>query len=256
MIENKPKGDLLGLAPFGDAVKIVAEKAAQSAQEFFNAVCMPASTEVGFLLRDKVRAWRAANLEKIAGKAQDFLSISSEGVQVFAHPRIALEIVENGSKTDDDYMQNKWAGLLASACTPDGKDESNLVFIELLNQLASSQVKLLDHVCKKSKKGLYENGLVFAEMLGATFEDLKSITGVEDVYRLDREFQHLRWLGLVAENGLILDFQKPTQRRLEQITPERLTLQFFVRSQGSRQTPRDYFSVTEVKRTTPYPEKI
>jgi hypothetical protein len=133
------KGDLLGLRPFGQATKIVAQAAVDGAGAFLGRICLPAAEEFGLLLRDKVSAWRAKNAAAITTTAEELLEASGGIIDKQAHPRIVGKVLEHGSWEDDETVQTMWAGLLASSCSSDGKDQSNLVFINLLEQMTSAQ---------------------------------------------------------------------------------------------------------------------
>ncbi len=141
MDEDKSSGlDLLGLKPIGEAAKGLADAAVKGAGKFLESICLPAAEEFGLLLRDRVSAWRAMNAISIAQKAEENLGGSVRGLQ--AHPRLVLGALEDGSWSDDNVVQDTWAGLLASSCIHDGKDDSNFLFLTLLRQLSACQIKI------------------------------------------------------------------------------------------------------------------
>ena len=74
--------------------------------------------------------------------------------------------LENGSWSERDEVQEMWAGLLASACTEDGKDDSNLLFMNLLSQLTGVQVAILKYGCEKAQKFKTQAGWIAAEDVG------------------------------------------------------------------------------------------
>ncbi len=72
---------------------------------------------MGLLLRDQIRHWRLNNIFKILNKAKGKIDFQDDQLQIKAHPRVALSIIENGSLIDNDEVQNLWAGLFISSCT-------------------------------------------------------------------------------------------------------------------------------------------
>ena len=58
-----------------------------------------------------------------------------------------------------------WGGLLASSCTTDGDDESNLIFINILSQITSLQAKIINYACEKVKKHVFKSGFVVPSRL-------------------------------------------------------------------------------------------
>jgi hypothetical protein len=248
--EKSQNVDLLGIQPIADSINIVTK----TASEFLNIICRPAAEEFGFLLQDRVRYWRIKNFSNITIKAERILRSQNDEIDLSASPRIVYNILENGSWIDDAGIQKMWGGLLASACTREGKDESNLIFINLLSQLTHSEVKILNYICKNANKRQTKNGLVFAQNFKLDLEILKQITGLVDIHLLDRELDHLRSFDLITlYSGFIIEDEdnkssetsediklSETPEDIE-ITPTSLALNMYVRCNGSLQTPVEYF---------------
>lgn len=256
MSDKDPKSiDVLGVKPIGEAINTLVKGTVDGAAAFFSRICLPAAEEFGLLLRDKVSNWRAKNLVKIAERAEKKLLSNPDGSTEYAHPRIASLIVEQGSWADDDDVQQMWSGLLASSCTKKGDDESNLMFINLLSQITSSEARMLNYGCEKVKKSNTKSNWISIEgQVIVSVEELKKIAVLDDVQRLDRELDHLRVLGLI-EGGL----RKPTPvesfiettviRRspsiIANLSPTYLGLQMYVRCQGSKLSPAEYFGLAK-----------
>jgi hypothetical protein len=266
MSENQDKSlDVFGLKPYGEAVNTLTKGVVEGAGAFLSKVCLPAAEEVGLLFQDKVSYWRKANLIKITKKFESKFNSLPNAEGWHAHPRIATLGLERGSWADSDDVQDMWAGLLTSSCTEDGKDDSNLIFINLLDQLTSSQAKILNFACKKSKKRITLSGLIFAEEINIQIDDLIKLTGIEEIHRLDRELDHLRSLE-VLDSGFPLDIgfdavgtyeaitlnslpenngDKPKEKILSaRITPTALGLNLYVRCQGTFLSPIDFFNLS------------
>lgn len=183
--------------------------------------------------------WRANNAIKIANKAQLLLEKQAGNLVVSAHPRIIYSTIEHGSWTEDDLMQNFWAGLLASSCTLDGKDESNLIFINILSQITTSQAKLIEHICTTATVYKSPGGWIGATTLSLECDELQKITSIIDIHQLDRELDHLRSLELI-QGGF------DPHSTYANVTPSALCLQLYVRSQGYVGSPIDYFDAKEI----------
>jgi hypothetical protein len=159
----------------------------------------------------------------------------STSIKISTHPRIICSTIEQGSWTDNDLVQDYWAGILASSCTQDGKDESNLIFINLLSQLTSSEAKIIGYICNNSKPSVSLAGWIHVHLdLNIEAEELKNITELNDIHQIDRELDHLRSLGLI-HNG----FNPHGTNAI--VTPTPLCLNFYVRCQGYVGTAIDYF---------------
>jgi len=224
--------DLFGIKPIANTVEKTADHLLKGIEGFCSRVFSPALTEIGLSYGDRAEAWRTKNLIKILKKSEGKLIYSQEKLTV--HPKVLLEITENGSLSEEDEMQEMWAGLLAASCS-DQKSDENLIFVNLLKKLTVTQANILKYACENSKKIIYQNGLIGPEGdLKISRDNLIEITGINDIHRLDRELDYLRSMelitcGFVIGNDLDAD-----------LTPTSLALNFFIRLSGSKDSP-EYF---------------
>jgi hypothetical protein len=243
--ETTKSVDMFGAKSWGDALKKAVEKSFDGAEAFLKRVCLPAAEELGLLFRDRVQFWRLMNMIKMVQKAEGFLQIADGQLQLVAHPRVAAKIIDEASWQDDDEVQSMWAGLLASSCTEDGEDDSNLLFINLLSQLSAAQAKTINYLCKTTKKSADKYGTVSGQYVYITLGELMEISGIQDMQRLDREIDHLKTVGLLTavmqEGGLEIpdDYRQYTIG----LFPSELAISLYVRSQGFVGSPKEYFGV-------------
>ena len=128
-----------------------------------------------------------------------------------------------------------WAGLIVSACTEDGRDDSNLVFVQLLGQLTSRQANLIKFLCENSEIFKNEAVWVYARMGEWKFRELTLAADYETADRFRTEISHLRQLGLVD-----VWFGRRESDGLR-CGPTALALDFFVRCNGSRKTINHFY---------------
>ena len=238
MDDNNSKSlDILGIKPIADSMNIITKETMAGASSFLSRICLPAAEEFGLLLRDKVSNWRLNNqirmLQKSEVKYNKFSQESAHG-----HPRLVSGILDYSSWTDSENLHDMWAGLLASSCTEDGKDESNLIFINILSQLTSLQAKIVKHCCETAKKAVSKGGWIHAENYYLELAKLEEIVQISDLHRLDREMDHLRSLGVV-DAGFMPD------SKLAILTPTSLGLQMYVRCQGYAGSPLGFFGIKD-----------
>ena len=103
--EGQGKGDLFGLAAYGEALNTLAKGTVDGAGAFLNKICLPAAEEFGLLLRDKVSGWRAKNAIEITQKAEQILT-DQDVSDVHAHPRLVMKIISEGSWTNDERVKS------------------------------------------------------------------------------------------------------------------------------------------------------
>jgi hypothetical protein len=246
--ENSKSLDIFGIKPFADSINEVTKGAVAGASAFLSRICLPAADEFGLLLRDKVSHWRGQNALRIAQKAESKF-IVGDNVNLQAHPRIVCETIEKGSWCDDDEIQELWAGLLASACTEDGRDDSNLVFIGMLEQLTAPQVRILNYACEEAPKWKSMAGWPIADEIVIPLEKLITVSKVDDFHRLDRELDHLRAFELIGAGGIFGHGGGfGTDSTDARIRPSALALHLYVRGQGYVGSPVEYWNLNEKKK--------
>ena len=211
---------------------------------FLGRICLPAAEEFGLLLRDKVSHWRGNNAAKITLMAEQLLESQGGIAGRQAHPRIVGRTLESGSWEDDDQVQSMWAGLLASGCSKDGKDQSNLVFIHLLEQMTSAQAKILKFCCERAHKYKSAQGYVHSDVLQLTLDEVLLQLSSTNIHDADVQLDHMRELGVFLGG-----FQ--TYESFARIEPTSLGLSLYTRSTGFTGSPIDFFQITEVRPTPP-----
>jgi hypothetical protein len=111
---------------------------------FVSKLLGPAVEEVGFFLEDKVRLYRLKNQIRILAKAQEMLV--SAGINPKAIPlRTLLPLLDGASLEDDIELSLKWAGLLASAASGEGK-ENHPAFPHILGQLSPLDARIIERL--------------------------------------------------------------------------------------------------------------
>jgi len=231
--------DVFGIKPVAEAINTVTQATTAGAGAFLSRICLPAAEEFGLLLRDKVSTWRAKNALAITVKAEEMFEALPNASKRHAHPRIVGAVIDHGSWADEDDVQSMWAGLLASACTESGQSQENLIYVNLLAQLTTSQARTLSFACAESTKFKSESGLLLAHPFMATLEQIIAASGTTDIHTLDLEIDYLRELGLLdMYSGLSTSASQ--QNRL---TPSAIGLQLYIRCQGFVGSPIEYFEL-------------
>jgi hypothetical protein len=233
--------DILGIKGVSDSVKIATEKTFSGASALLSRICLPAAEEFGELLRDKVKGWRNNNTLIVLYKADDLIK-RREAIEgaLKAPAQIVYRTIESGSWSNDDTLTSMWAGLLASACTPDGNDESNLVFSDLVSHLSPAQARLFDWIARECPKFHDEAGVVQGNHFHPETNPLLLRAGIGDVNQLESELSRLFGFGLFhsAMGGTVLSACKGVSA---------LGLNLYMRVQGGRGDPKAFFRTVHEK---------
>lgn len=165
-----------------------------------------------------------------------------------AHPRLAMQVIEHASWAEEDDVQALWAGLLVSSCSPDGRDDSNLMFVDLLAKLSTPQARLLEHVSVACPKVCSKSGFVVARRTHLSLAEVKRVMRVDDIHRIDRELDHLRAIGLLEDgSGFLFDemagttFEATPEAQVP-LGPTALALQMHARVHGAA-NPLTFFGL-------------
>ena len=239
MADSDRSLDILGAKPLAEAANTITTAATAGAGAFLSRICLPAAEEFGLLLKDKVSAWRAKNAEAIAERAALMFEALPNSAQRHAHPRIVGGVLENGSWVDDEDVRGMWAGLLATSCTESGKSQENLIYMNLLAQLTTSQARIISYACTTATKFKSETNLLLAQTFSTSIESIVGASGTNDLHVLDLEVDHLREIGLLnTGSGLSPNANQPCR-----LTPSTIALQLHVRCSGHVGSPIDFFKL-------------
>ena len=232
--------DLLGIKGLSDSVRVATQGFVDGASAFLSRLCLPAAEEFGLALRDRVSAWRARNATRMLSKANTVYLANRPNPDDRLSPRLAHIAIEEASWIDDEQVQDMWSGLLASSTSQEGRSDENLIFMNLLKQLSSLQVKVLRFAVEHAAKGVSSNGLIVPAVLFVSIAQLQEVTNVSDLQRIDRELDHLRELGLLGFGG---GGGIPVGGEGADLTPSPLAIHLYVRAQGSRLSPAAYWNL-------------
>ncbi len=212
-------------------------KIASTASEFLEAICKPAAEELGIILRDKLRIWRLKNITPILQEARAMLEKKGSLNNVRGDPRIVVKVIEEGSLVEDFDLQKMWAGILASSCTEDRTDETNLIFVNILAQLSSSQAKIIKlPFIERNYKAYQHDGTEFTDVEKER-SWLLDYTGLPDWGILKRELDHLGSLGLVS-----YQLRSNPQHTLVSIHYDEAALRLYARCQGNTDSLQQFIS--------------
>lgn len=223
--------------PISYPIKRITDATIDGVSSFLGKICMPAAEEAGLLLKDQIHAWRAKNIIRIVEKSKGLLAFDPNTFELKASPRVIWKILENGSWTEDENLQNMWAGLLASSCTNEGKDESNLIYIDLLSRITPSEALILNYIGEKCSKD--QDVLYYDITFQANQELVKRIPYLVDFNHLTRELNHLESLGLIKHLNA---FESEGRMPYAIMDTTKVTLDLYVRCNGSSLPTKEYFT--------------
>lgn len=192
------------------------------------------------LLHEELSNYRLENAVEIALKAEKMLGAAVEADQLRAVAHVVRRVVESGSWSDDKWMLQFWAGLLAASCTISTGDESTLMFVELLSQLKALHMRILSAASNKSTKLINGSGHMATRPMKWKAADLMKFSGSHDLIKLDRELNYMSDVGVIAPRTKSAFFQQMTDTT---IAPTALGLELYARCNGYRGNAQSFYGV-------------
>ena len=237
--------DVLGIKPESETRTESTKAAIKGISSFLKNVFQPGLEELGYIIKDEIRYWRLNNILNMLYLAQGKMEFDGKELNLTANARVGISIMEGCSEVDDEELQSLWAGLFASSCTPDGRDDSNMNFVDLLRRMSSVEAKILDYACRNCNKYIYPNQLIIAEDITVPFDTLVEITGTDDRYRLDSELDHMRSIELLLHGDSFLGsgggFSASDDSLEANITPSPLALNLYFKTHSLGITPKAFW---------------
>ena len=223
---TKP-GDMLGFVRMVEAFA------------FLSRICPDGAEEIDEWVRARASNHKLANAVNIALKTENLFVLGPTAVdRGRVNPQVALRILECGSSTDEDWLHSSWAGLLFTSCSADGRDRSNLPFVELFSQLTVMPLRIFTVVCTKATKVISESG-VAAKPLACNLQEMAATVGSRGI-QVERDLDSLAALQLIEKK--VVNTSTMLARDEAYVTPTSLGLQLFALCNGHRGTLQEFYS--------------
>jgi len=223
---------------------VVREFRTAAAIAFIRRIAPDAAERVARLLRFGLSSHRLESALEVALHAEELLALSPRGVRLNAHADVVLRILEDGSWPEVDWIQHYWSGLLISCCTTNGSSaEPEFELPNLLSQLTTIQARIFATACDCASKHVDSYGRISARNLARSADDLTRIAGVHDRAHIERDIQHLSWLGLLEQTVKWKFFSLIDEAN---ITPTSLALKLYARCHAHRGDPAIFYGVPAV----------
>ncbi len=220
---------------------IVREFRVSQAISFLSRISPDTRDFMSRLLHEELSNYRLDNAVEITLKAERMLGGSVQVDHLRALPHVVTRIVDGGSwSSDDKWMLQFWAGLLAASCTTKGGDESSLAFVDLLGQLKALHLRILSAACTKATKLITGPGSISTRPLNWKASDLIKFSGSHDLIKLDRELNYMAEIGVIAQREKSAFFQQMTDTT---VAPTGLGLELYARCSGHRGTAQGFYGV-------------
>jgi len=218
---------------------IVHEMRMARALGVFRSICPEVEEKVTRMLRKEFSSVRVAGGIRIVLMAERLLRPRAEPTGLRVPADLLLHILEMGSLAEEGWVQSMWAGLLASACTREGEDESNVPFAEILSHLAPVHLRVLEMVCRKALTAAQEGSQAFICTIGELTKGL-DLTNVAKT---------LRTVAELGDHGLMTPVRRSPSDPLDteaRTSATRMGLQMYARCHGQRGDEEEFVRAAQI----------
>ena len=119
----------------------------------------PAFSQIGLTIGDQIKFYRIRNLIRLNEHLEGIIqqrNLNESDLQKLSLS-VGFPLLEKASYQDDDYLQKKWANLLASTMQKDeSKDERfslSITFVEILHQFSRLDCEVLEYISENGISG-------------------------------------------------------------------------------------------------------
>jgi hypothetical protein len=231
---------LMATGEQNDPEDILREFRIAGALAFAQRICPSSAADTRKLLREGLSNYRVVSATEIALSAERILALRPDAERMQVPSSVLLRILEDGSWAESEPTQQLWAGLLATSCTLEGNDESNLELVNMLSQLTTIHIRFFSTACIKSSKYMSSEDRVSARSITLTAAEMTQITGSRDLIRIHRDLEHLSDLGLLTITVRSMSFS-PIEGT--DVAPTSKALDLFARCNGHRGSTQEFYGV-------------
>ena len=130
------------------------------AEKIFSSTLVgPALSQMGLIIGNHARLFRIKNLIAINEKLDGILDERNleRGDLKNISLSVGLPLLEKASYQEDDFLQEKWANLIASSMGNGGNDSSDIsldnTYVEILHQLSRLDCEVLEYIAENGVRG-------------------------------------------------------------------------------------------------------
>jgi len=168
----------------------------ESAGQFIGKVVGPFTDELGGLLGDQMKAWRAANLDRLAQKWEKIREERglNESVAKTLPFGDAYRTIDSVSKEDDPDIQDLWAQIICNATDTRSDVSMKRMYIDLLEKLSGIEAKILTYMFDR-----YDDEKFYVSP-DSNSEKNKYVFEKIDAEEIRLSLQNLHRLGILTPN--------------------------------------------------------
>lgn len=194
---------------------------------FLCRLCQSGAEESIMLLGGHLDSARTECLFEIALGAEKLLSTEYNADKMRADPKLVAHILREGSWAHSVLQKQLWIGLFANSCKPDGWDDSNMTFAEMLVNITPAQATIFIEGCTRALESMQESDTTPLHRIVLSPHDMIELTHMYDLTRIATDVAYLYNLSVIDR---LYDFTSYVETENFDITPSSVGIDLFRRS--------------------------
>lgn len=191
-----PLSAITSAAAIGSKSDEISKAAATTGAALWLKVLGPPAEAIGTHLRSRIEHWSEDALaRRVLERAAQKVDQDVPGT---VPPRMAADIFEKAQWADDEFVAEYLSGVLATARTPEGKDDRGVSWTALVGRLASSQLRL-HYMLYATARSL---------MLGQQISNLQDLTKFEIYVPIEALYEEIGPETINSFNEGIMNLQR------------------------------------------------
>ncbi len=192
-------------------------------------LCLAEAEEAILLLGGEMDPARTENALDITHKAEKLLASEPDADKMRAHPKLVASLLKYGSWAHDDLTKQLWAGLLATSCAVEERDETNQALVDILVNLTPHQCLIFVSACNWALESMSESEDHPSTRIILGQKEMIQLTGMYDISRIATDMANLYMSGIIEKK---FDFTSYLPMDTFDITPTRLGLELYKNCKG------------------------
>ena len=136
----------------GVGIVVASKELMAGVREFTLKILGPGAEQAGLIIDDWARLFRVKNLISIKDKFERICM--DNGIKPtdrrYLAMSVGLPLLEKASYQDNDFLQERWAHLIANSLRSDEQSEDSfsldITYVEILNQLSQLDCEILEYI--------------------------------------------------------------------------------------------------------------
>ncbi|MFZ0302666.1 MAG: PilZ domain-containing protein [Terracidiphilus sp.] len=163
---------------------------------------------------------------EIALGAEKLLSTERDADRMRADPKLVAHILREGSWAHSVQQKQLWIGLFANSCKPEGWDDSNMIFADMLVNITPAQATIFIEGCNRALESMRETDTTPPHRVVLSPHDMSELTKMYDLTRVATDVAYLYNLGVIDR---LFDFTSYVETENFDITPSSVGIDLFLR---------------------------